>query len=619
MLLSFIVVVAFSAQAIAENEEPAELFTRNEHYYVSYYLNEEGSHVESHDWARTVLKEAAVAGAKQAAVTYSTSIEKAEVLEAYTRKADGRRIDAPKSNFQVEVNSGKDKDAPVYSDLTTLTVVFPEVTAGDTVVFSYKVTQVEAMFPGQFSVMEVFPKAAAYDDVRIRIDWPASLWTQYETRELTETEKSEKDGRKVLEWTFQNKQPIKSTRKNFTVYDVEKDPGYAFSTFKSYAEIAKAYGARARPKAAVTDRIQQLADELAKDRKTPREQAKALYDWVATKISYAGNCIGVGAVVPHDLPFVLDNRMGDCKDHATLLQALLAAKGIPSTQGLVNAGSVYQLPKIPVVSIVNHVINYIPSLELYADSTSETTPFGMLPFSAADKPVLLVDGFTAGIRTPPLPPGTNQQHMTSVVKINPDGSITGDVAVALKGMFAVNSRARLRHLPKEQEDELVKNVFKSSGYIGNGQFDKEDPTELLDTYAYKVKLELKEFMQWPGAGAFNISPLFYNEAPISHFLGPAIEPEETVDVACSSGVSVEEYTYQFPKNMKVLAIPENLAVSNDFLSYRATYRLKGNTLRVKRILDDKTHGNVCPPAMSSAYKQFATKVLQNVKAQVVYK
>ena len=86
-----------------------------------------------------------------------------------------------------------------------------------------------------------------------------------------------------------------------------------------------------------------------------------------------------------------------------------------------------------------------------------------------------------------------------------DGSITGDVAVALKGMFAVNSRARLRHLPKDQEEELVKNVFKSSGYIGSGQFDKEDPTELLDTYAYKVKFELKEFMQWPGAGAFGMS------------------------------------------------------------------------------------------------------------------
>ena len=30
--------------------------------------------------------------------------------------------------------------------------------------------------------------------------------------------------------------------------------------------------------------------------------------------------------LPRDLTFVLDNKMGDCKDHATLLQALLAAK-----------------------------------------------------------------------------------------------------------------------------------------------------------------------------------------------------------------------------------------------------------------------------------------------------
>lgn len=72
-------------------------------------------------------------------------------------------------------------------------------------------------------------------------------------------------------------------------------------------------------------------------KKSSFAEARALYDWVATHITYAGNCIGIGAVVPRDLPFVLDNRMGDCKDHATLLQALLAARGIKSTQALVNA------------------------------------------------------------------------------------------------------------------------------------------------------------------------------------------------------------------------------------------------------------------------------------------
>jgi transglutaminase-like putative cysteine protease len=175
--------------------------------------------------------------------------------------------------------------------------------------------------------MEVFPKEYPYDDVRIRIDAPASLWAQYEARRLTE-KVSERDRRKIIEWTYQNKQPIKNKRTNYSVYDVEKVPGYAYSTFKSYAEIAEAYGVRARPKAAVTETVHKLADKIAKDKKTPREQARALYDWVATNISYAGNCIGVGAVVPHDLSFVLDNRMGDCKDHANRIAILFHCGGL---------------------------------------------------------------------------------------------------------------------------------------------------------------------------------------------------------------------------------------------------------------------------------------------------
>ncbi|MGO4779545.1 transglutaminase family protein, partial [Lysobacter sp. 2RAB21] len=141
-------------------------------------------------------------------------------------------------------------------------------------------------------------------------------------------------------------------------YKVEDFPGYAFSTFRSYGQIAAAYGERALPKAAPTPRVRKLADEIAAGKKDQREVAKALYEWVSTNIQYAGNCIGLGAVVPRDQEFVLDNRIGDCKDHATLLQALLAAKNVPATQALINAGNVYQLPDIPVASSVNHVLNY---------------------------------------------------------------------------------------------------------------------------------------------------------------------------------------------------------------------------------------------------------------------
>ena len=349
--------------------------TRYEYLHYHYRLNPDATHVETVSWAMTVLAEREVKNAKQTTVSYSTSLQAMEVLEAYTRKADGRRIDAPPGNYQVESNFGRDARQPVFSDLTTMTAVFPEVAAGDTVVFSYRLSQSEAMFPGQFSARGSFSPQYSYDEVSVTVDAPASLWAQHQGRQMEETI-SEQDGRRVITWSLPKSPGKRSKRRDFSVWDGEQEPGYAYSTFRSYGDIAEAYGARARAKAMRSDRVRQLAAEIVGERTAPREQAQALYEWVARRITYAGNCIGLGAVVPRDIDFILDNRMGDCKDHATLYQALLAARGIPSSQALINAGSAYRLPRVPVVSMVNHVLNYLPTLNLYADTTAANLPFG---------------------------------------------------------------------------------------------------------------------------------------------------------------------------------------------------------------------------------------------------
>lgn len=613
-----LLLLALSSSAYAKEEIAPELATRVDQYHLDYKLDDNAAAVITQNWAMTVLKESAVAGAKSTSISYSTSIEKAEVLEAYTRKPDGRRIDSAPSNFQVESNSGKGKDAPVFSDRTRLTVVFPEVTVGDTVVFSYRITQSEPMFPKHFSIMETFPRGEEYDDVKISIDAPSALWTQYEARDLKETKNVNKNGRKILQWAYANKNAVRNTRKDYSVYDFSSEPGLTFSTFKSYAEIVEAYGNRARAKAAVTPRIQKLADSIVDDKASVVERARALYDWTAMNISYAGNCIGIGAVVAHDIDFILDNRLGDCKDHATLLQALLSAKGITSTQALVNAGSGYKLPKIPVVSYINHVINYIPSLDQYADSTSEVIPYGMLPQSDIGKPVLWVDGFKEGTVTPTPAPGSNQQHVVSSIKVNTDGSVSGSIDVRLKGLYAIGMRAAFRHLTKDRESEFVEGVFRGTGHVGSGTLTKDDVTALADSFHYKVDFKVNDYMQWPGTGAFGIYPPFYTPAPIAHYLAAAAMQVETVDVACSNGNSDEEYRYELPTNMKVMSVPSNSDLKNDFLAYNASYDLKGNILVVKRSFDDRTPESTCSPAMMNVYKEFARGVLPNMKAQILY-
>lgn len=608
----------FCTSACAATGDPLELQIRFDYYHATYSINEDGTATESHEWSKTVLKETALERSKSASVSYSTSAEKTEVVAAYTLKADGRRLDVPKDNYQLEVNSGKDKDSPVYSDWSTLTVVFPDVAVGDKVVFSFKLVQTEPMFPKQYSTAQYFSDQVAYNDVRVRFDYPAAMWVQYEARGMKETANETQGERKIIEWSYANPQPLKTERRDYSVFDADKVTGLSFSTFKTYADIASAYGERALPKAAVTERISKLASDIVKDKSAPKEQARALYEWVATNITYAGNCIGIGAVVPRDTAFILDNKMGDCKDHATLLQALLAARGIKSTQALVNAGSAYQLAKVPVVSTVNHVINYVPAFDLYLDSTSDSTPFGLLPYGDQDKPVLLVEGFKDGAKTPVPPIGSNKQYVKSKFKFAPDGSVSGNVDVSLQGVNAVQTRAWARNMTKETEDDLVKNIYRQQNIIGNGKLEKDDPKELTDNYHYKASFNAEKFIKLPGAGAFYIYPPLSLAAPIYSFLQTAMEPEE-VDVVCSSINATEEYTIELPKTVKVLSIPDNLKIANDFVSYTANYKLKGNVLTVKRTLDDRTKGNVCKPQVFVEYKKIAEKAIDNLKEQVLYK
>jgi transglutaminase-like putative cysteine protease len=610
-------ILAVPALAATSDEAPEQV-VRLDRYHIDYVLNEDGSNTRTYDWARTVLQEKALEATKRASVSHSTSVEKVEILEAYTRKANGQRLDVPQSNYQITVNRGAQDGSPAFSDRTSVTVVFPDVAVGDTTVFKYRVDQAEAIFPGHFSVTDTYAKMLVYKDVRVRVDAPASMKARYEGRGMKQRTGKGK-GRQWVEWTWRNLEPTRTKRRDWSVYDIEGEVGYTYSTFDSYAAIAAAYAARARPKAAVTGRVSKLADEIVGKRTDPREQARALYDWVATKIGYAGNCIGVGVVVPRDLDFILDNKMGDCKDHATLLQALLSAKGIPSTQALINAGSVYRLPKIPVVSTVNHVINYIPQWDLYLDSTSSTTPFGMLPFAVSDKPVLLTDAHKDGQRTPSTPIGSNAQHMKTVVDVKSDGSIEATMEVAQKGVFAANSRDWAREFPKDQEKDLVKNVFQSDGQVASGTLQKDDPTELLDRYNFSLKMQVQDYIHRPGAGAFNIAPLFGTEAPVARYVWSAMDHEETTDVACSNGTATEEYVYTFPADMQILSVPDDFEIANDFLSYQATYKLEGRKLTVFRKFDDRTKGNTCSPALMAQYKALTEKVIPNMRAQVLYK
>lgn len=604
--------------------EPGYKFLRN-HY--SYIINPDGTFSTTIEIQIKVLKEDSLEGARQQEISYSTSVEKVEVIEAYTKKENGQRVDVPKSNFQFEVNSGKDSASPAFSDRTNLTIIFPEVAVGDTVHWKYKLSQTEPLFPNHFSEWRTFPKYHVYEDVQIKVDIPSSMLVRYKLTGLTESESAQKNGHRIFSWAYQNRQHNLDKNDWGNIYYFGKDPGYIISTFPSYASIAHAYGVRAKQKAIVTGRIQKLADEITKEKSKPYDQAKALYEWVSDNITYAGNCIGVGAVVPRDTDFVLDNRMGDCKDHSTLLEALLTAKNIASTQALINSGSIYDLPDIPVVSTVNHVLNYLPGLNIYVDSTSDNTPFGVLPDSESGKPVLLVDGYQEGQKTPVPSEDNNSTKTQAELSVGENGSAKGKVSWINKGRLALysNTQATFKKYrkfmdDKEKVEEYSKSMIKKYGFeAGKVSFSLDEFPKSPDVATTEITFEVKDFLNGGSLGAFNINPVFSNSQVVSTLKSIAAQEDPSSDFYCKGAHFEETYIYSFPKNIKILAVPDDAEISNALVAFKATYVLNENTLTVVRRVDDFTQGPVCKRETYRYYREVADKAIPNLKSQVVYK
>ncbi|MBI5656414.1 MAG: DUF3857 and transglutaminase domain-containing protein [Geobacter sp.] len=602
---------------MAEPIPEADIPARCTSWHIVYDVNADGSFIESQKWSMLVLKESAMESQKMASMTFSTSVAKGEILEAYTLKKSGQRIDTPKNSYQVTANDGYKSASPLYSDETTISVVFPDLAVGDTIVFSYRITNTEGMFPHQFSIAHGFSRFQAYDDVSVKVIAPKAMKLHHEVFSLTPSQKQEMDGKQVLEWTYQNKKPEKWTPADNGISFVGDEPSLYVSTFASYREIAEAYGSRATPKAAASARVKALSAQIVADKTTPVTQAHALYDWVARNISYGGNCIGIGAVVPRDLDVVLDNKMGDCKDHATLLQALLAAQNIESEQALVNAGSRYDLPKVPVVATINHVINYLPGLKIYLDSTASTLPFGMLPMQLGEKPVLLASHYQEGAKIPSTAQYGHEQVMRTKIRINPDGTATGTAHFSLKGFPAIGMREAMRNLRGDQEEFAVKSLLESQGIHGTGTLQKDDPKELLDVYNFSISFKLEDLLIVASTTGMPIKPVAFSFFPIGMLIAGAYEPPPKKATICSGGRSVEEYVYEFPSSMTIVGFPKDFEYSSPAVDYRATYRKSGNELTVTRDFRDKTATNVCSSTYEADYQKIARNILRDLQSQVM--
>ena len=112
---------------------------------------------------------------------------------------------------------------------------------------SYKLTQKEATFPGNFSITRSFSKFEVYDDATIELSAPRSSPLRVFQRGVQGGEVVAKDRRRRWMWSYRNQTVAKP--ESGSVDALDYGPLIVVSTFKDYGALAAAYNARAKDKA----------------------------------------------------------------------------------------------------------------------------------------------------------------------------------------------------------------------------------------------------------------------------------------------------------------------------------------------------------------------------------
>ncbi|HTD05775.1 DUF3857 and transglutaminase domain-containing protein [Undibacterium sp.] len=581
-----------------------------ERYDISFNTAGTYASVIDYTWRAVDLQGAATLG--QQYLVYDVGRQEIEVLDAETISAQAGSIKVPKSDIKIQdgVLGGVS-----YPEQKLLQITFPKLAAGDSIRLRYRFVQKLPDLPGGTSRIYYFYRDMIRDDVAVTLRYPQSLALKVAYNDLTPVDEQIEGEQHWLRLKFSSTDTV--LPEPISINSWQQTPYIMMSTYADWKAIADAYQQGAAEKAGVTPEVEALADEITKGATSQREQAKLLYDWVRKNIRYVASYVGNGGWIPNDTGRILKTHYGDCKDHSTLLEALLEARGIPASQVLIYADTEnYLLP--PIASLwFNHAINYLPTLGLFLDSTDSQMPFGILPETDSDKPVLVTKNFETVARTPIATIDNFKMNRRVHIKFAVDGSAVRTSEIDGYGRAAAEVRSFIEDIGPGQEPDWVKKTMAESGLDGEGtlQIVKSSREDVL---GFRYTEKIRNYVNQPEAGVLAFAPGVTGPISLGKILRRFTQPERTADVKCDAFAVNDLIDIEMPDAMQVLYLPKDVSMHEGPIFFEAHYERIGNLYRLNRKWGSNSGKSWCSAQEYRALRPVMNRIDKALGARLVF-
>ncbi len=479
-------------------------------------------------------------------------------------------------------------------------------------------------FPGHFFDHREIP-AIPVRELRIVYDVPESMPLRHDAVGFTLARAERGGGRIRYEWGYAGeRRPVAELH---AVAASDYADRLFVSTLQDYRALAYAFLQGAYPQGDPTPEIRALAQRLTLGATGTRERVARIHGWVRRNIAYGGTYLGRASVVPNPAQRTLEDRQGDCKDHAILFEALLASVGIDSSPVMVNASNAYRIPSVPTVGVLNHVMTWIPALQTFADTSASSIPFGDLPTVVSDKPALITKTGELS-RTPPQRPVEVTIELSG--EIGADGEAMFRLQDTLRGWSAGERRQSPELADLEVLERVAEAMARSNGLVVDarplpgegGEGDKGDKgnerdngDEAAATGPARLRLGGRISGLLRGDPPRELRALSSVGGGIERALADYFAPRpRTVPAVCIPAHVEEHARWRLAPGLALRDLPGGLAIDGDGFRYRSEFRQSGRVLEVRRSLKLDFATNACSPERLRTVQRLARDVLEDLSA-----
>ena len=523
------------------------------------------------------LTDAAAAASREYEFGYETDSQTVQIRGARIYRKDGSLVDA------VESGAGAMEDDPsvaMYTSARSYYVRFPRIEPGDVVELQYRVEDVASRnaFADYFGEIVYLQSGDPIARAEYVLMTPKSRTFYFNDPKLPGLRKTEEDRGDTHLFHYLATDVPGVEQEPLQPPWTEVLPHVHVSTYRSWDEMGKWYWGLIKDQLVPDDEVRQRAEALTKGLPDDRAKVRAIYDYVSQKTRYVALEFGIHGFKPYRCAQIFARGFGDCKDKATLIVTMLGALGIKATPVIVRTANKGDIEPAPAsLAPFDHMIAYVPSLDVYLDGTAEYT--GELELPAMDRGALALqvnEGHAKLVHLPD-PPASESVSLHKVdATLGEGGAALLDWRADVTGVEASEWRVRFHADATRQQrvQQMISAILPGSTVTGVDAGNLEDVEQKVTLH---VRGKAPQFGRTTSDGID--VPLGRKEHMVRDY---ASLTSRQLDVRFyTQWTQIDDWTVRLPPGAKVKSEPTAAKGTSPFGAYEVAVETSPSALHVK--------------------------------------